>query len=133
MATVSEIEPDDEEISESWWTKWKVPAAPMILGMVILALAVAWGFAQIQWSRDDASAALCEQQQEFRGFFTSYLASQIGTPVENIPGFDQLSPEARQLALSLAPVVEAGRERDEEALADYIRQFPIPVCPDDSA
>lgn len=136
MATVSEIEPGDEESeeeTETWLNKWRVPAVPVLVGMLLLTLGMAYGFAQIVWTRDDAAdalrAATCEQQQEFRGFFTSYLASQIGTPVDEIPGFDQLSPEARQLAISLAPVVEAGRERDQAALTEYMLQFPIPTCP----
>lgn len=125
-----EISLDDDRLT--WWTKWRVPAAPVILGMAIITAAIGFGFWQISDSRHDAARALekqaCETQVEFRGFFTEYLRSQIGTPIEDIPGFDRLSSEAREFALSLAPVIEAGRERNERALADYVLRFPIPNC-----
>ena len=57
-----------------------------------------------------------------------YLESQIGTPVEEIAGFDQLSPEARAFAIQLAPVIEANRQEDEAAYAEYVMNFPIPNC-----
>lgn len=136
MAEVIENEIETNEALSadrpSWWNKWKVPAAPLILGMTILTGAVAYGYALIEWNREDNAAALtyqaCLAQREFRGFFTSYLESQVGTEITEIPGFDQLSPEARELALQLAPVVEAGREQDQAYLAEFVVTFPIPVC-----
>jgi hypothetical protein len=90
----------------TWWTRYRVPAAPVILGMAILSVAVAFGYWQISDSRHDAEVALERQACETQ----------------------ELSPEAREFAISLAPVVEAGRERDERALADYVLRFPIPRC-----
>jgi hypothetical protein len=129
---IDETARDDERLT--WWTKWRVPAAPVILGMAILTAAIVLGFWQISDSRHDAAIAIerqaCVTQAEFRGFFTAYLQSQVGTPVEDVPGFDQLSPEAKEFALSLAPVLDASRERDEQALAEYLLRFPIPDCSD---
>jgi hypothetical protein len=130
--TETEIDPRITDDPETWLTRWKVPAVPVLVGMILLTLGVFFGFLQLRWDREANASALanatCRQQREFRGFFADYLESQIGTPIEDIPGFDQLSPEAREFAIQLAPVVEAGRQKDAAAYAEYILKFPIPNC-----
>jgi hypothetical protein len=129
MAAVTLNEMDQTEVEErTWWTKGRVPAAPVILGIAIVALAFAYAFWQQSVDRHEARQANCEVQAEFRSFFTDYLADQIGTPMENIGGFDELSPEAKAFALQLAPIIERERQEDKRALAEYIAKFPIPTC-----
>ena len=122
----------EHEEHETWLTKWKVPAFPVLVGMLLLTLGVVLAFIQQKEDREATAAAIagasCQQQREFRTFFADYLESQIGTPVEAIPGFDELSPEAREFALQLAPIVEAEREDDAKAFAEYVVNFPIPNC-----
>lgn len=117
---------------ESWLTRWRVPAIPVLVGMILLTVGVAFAFWQQKEDREATREAIegasCRTQREFRQFFTSYLKSQIGTSVDEIAGFDQLSPEAQEFALQLEPVIEAEREQDQRALATYILQFPIPNC-----
>jgi hypothetical protein len=132
MAEVNEtdeiLEETFEEDTLTWWTKWRVPAAPVILAIALVVGTIVYVLFQQNWDRAAAARAACENQAEFRSFFAGYLQDQIGTPIEDIPGFDQLSPEARAFAIQLAPVVEAEREQDQKALAEYIANFPIPNC-----
>lgn len=126
---MTQNEIDQIEIERrTWWTKGRVPAAPVMLAIAIVAAAFGYAFWQQSVDRHEARVANCEVQAEFRTFFTDYLADQIGTPVEQIGGFDQLSPPARDFALQLAPIVEADRLEDKAALAEYIAKFPIPTC-----
>ena len=136
MVTVTETQVETETESplerERWWRRWTVPAIPVMIGMLLLTVGVCLALLLQRQDREATALAIstasCHQQAEFRSFFAEYLESQIGTPVEDIPGFDQLSPEARAFAVQLAPVIEANRERDEAAYAEYVMNFPIPNC-----
>lgn len=131
--TETQMEHDERESRLArLMTRWTVPAIPVLVGMIILTLGVAFAFWQQKQDRLATAEAIglasCQTQREFRAFFTDYLESQIGTPIDQIPGFDQLTPEAREFALQLEPVIEAERQEDQQALATYIVQFPIPNC-----
>lgn len=72
--------------------------------------------------------ASCENSNEFRSFMSGYLRSEIGMPISDITGFDQLEPPVRDLVLSLAPVLDAGRANRVTKSITYDNDFPIMDC-----
>jgi hypothetical protein len=107
---------------------WPVPIVSVIVGIVITVGSIAWVLSMQYRDRLEAQRAVCETQMEFRGFLSQYLHSQIGSPAEEIKGFDQLPPDSRKLILNLSPVLDAGRET-RKAFADrYTKQFPVLPC-----
>lgn len=104
----------------------------MIVAVLVLAGFVLLGFKQLRDDRADAAhkiaVASCESTNEFRSFMSSYLESQIGVPIDQAPGFDQLTPEQKTALTNLGPIFDAGRANREAYAARYRQEFPILDC-----
>lgn len=103
-------------------------AFPLTVAMLALGASIAFGFYLVVETRETAAEAACANQREFRAFMTDYLADQIGQPISDVQGFEELAPELQAVVLQLEPVLKAEREADQQALAEYIATFPIPNC-----
>jgi len=107
---------------------WPVPIVSVIVAIVIIVGSIGWVLSMQYHDRLEAQRAVCKTQMEFRGFLSQYLHSQIGSPADQIKGFNQLPPDSRSLILNLAPVLDAGRQT-RAAFADrYTKQFPVLPC-----
>lgn len=135
---MSEIESTTTESREAetptrWDRWWRIPSVargPVVLAIGMVVLVAITGYWRIENVEADSDAAACKLQREFRTFMTGYLDGQVGVPIEEAEGFDELPVEAQTLALEFAPILDAGRAEDEMAAAEYRSLFPIPVCPD---
>jgi hypothetical protein len=115
-----------------WWrTMWslpRVPVGPVLVGVLIVGGGGALGYQRLDAVRHESAVDACENSNEFRSFMTGYLDSQVGVPIDQAPGFDQLEPGVKQLVLSLVPVLDAGRANRAEKAAQYKMDFPIKDC-----
>lgn len=103
-----------------------------MLGMAILAIFVGLAIRQQGEDRRELAAgirvAACETANEFRSFMGDYLDSQVGVPIEEVDGFDELPVELQQSVVALAPVLDANRASDAAYAVKYRAKFPIVDC-----
>ncbi len=112
----------------SLWSRPSVPLGPVLVAILIVVVGFIGGFLRLEDIREDAARAACESSNEFRMFFGSYLTSQIGVPISEAPGFEQLTPEQQQFASSFAPIFDAGSEARAAYAAQYQLDFPVRDC-----
>lgn len=114
------------------WNRWVVPWWIVAAVIVIVAGTIAYALHRQTVDRQEAiyntAYSTCSTANEFRSFMADYLDSQVGVPVDQAPGYDSLSADAKALLEKVAPIIDAGRERRSEFAADYHARFPVQDC-----
>jgi hypothetical protein len=123
------------EDRQGWWIRWTVPVPVVVLAILIVTVFSVLAYVrqeqildQQEADRIAAEVAVCRSSNEFRSFMGSYLSDQVGVPVEQVSGFEELDPETQALIRAFTPLLVADRQEDLDYAAQYIADFPIRDC-----